>query len=188
MISLISHGRKQIIMTDQTEVTRSVNGEGENYTVTVAHTNQTYDTVTRSRKNTDGEYWAGVIWKNIDLHLDEKSKDHDLAWLAENSGFASKVIYYNRHKLTDFSMSSLLRVANTLGVNVSDLLVAPAAAYTSSKYLVETEEHLGKLDKDNYLYIISTLLPKLSSTRQKTILQTILSFYDTSLEEIRGSV
>ena len=175
-------------MDEQTTVTRSTNSEEENYTVAVAHTDQTYDTVTRSRKNTDGEYWASVIWKNIDLYLDEKSKEHDLAWLAENSGFASKVIYYNRHKLTDFSMSSLLRVANTLGVNVSDLLAAPAAAYTSSKYLVETEEHLGKLNKDNYLYILSTLIPKLSVTRQKAILETILSFYDTSLEEIRGTV
>ena len=175
-------------MADQTTVTRSTSSEKDNYTVTVAHTDQTYDTVTRSRKNTDGEYWSGVIWKNIDLHLDERSKEHDLAWLAENSGISSKVIYYNRHKLTDFSMSSLLRVANTLGVNVSDLLATPTAAYTSSKYLIETEEHLGALDNDNYLYILSTLIPKLSMKRQRAILEAILSFFDTSLEEIRGTV
>ena len=141
-----------------------------------------------TQKKTEAHYWSSVIWKNIDLYLNEKSKEHDLAWLSENSGFASKVIYYNRYKLTDFSMSSLLRIAKTLGVSVSDLLAAPAATYASSKYLVETEEHYGKLDKDNYLYILSTLIPKLSVTRQKAILETILSFYDTSTEEIRGTV
>lgn len=140
------------------------------------------------QKMTEGNYWSGVIWKNIDLYLNEKSKEHDLAWLSENAGFASKVIYYNRYKLTDFSMSSLLRIAKTLGVNVSDLLAAPVASYTSRKYLIETEEPFEKLDKDNYLYILSTLIPKLSLTRQKAILETILSYYDTSTEEIRGTV
>ena len=81
-----------------------------------------------------------------------------------------------------------MRIAKTLGVNVSDLLAVPAATYTSSKYLVETEDCFRELDKDNYLAVLSTLLPKLSATRQKAILEIILSYYDTSLEGIREAM
>lgn len=137
-------------------------------------------------KKTDGQFWANIIWRNIDEALNSGDETKSLSWLAENCGFVSKFIYYNRNKMTDFSMSILVRIANVLKVNVSDLISVPMAQYSSSRYLLETEEQFGEINRNNYLYVLSSLIPKLSETRQKAILETVLSFYDTSLEEIRG--
>lgn len=136
-------------------------------------------------KKTDGQFWANIIWRNIDEALNSGDETKSLSWLAENCGFVSKFIYYNRNKMTDFSMSILVRIANVLKVNVSDLISVPMAQLSSSRYLIETEEPFGEIKRSNYLFFLSSMIPKLSVTRQKAVLETVLSFYDTSLEEIR---
>ena len=126
---------------------------------------------------------SSVIWENVDRYLDEQNKD--LAWLADNCGFNNHLALYNlRSKRTMMSMTLVARIAKVLGVNISNLCAIPVIEAKSARYLVD--EVIEGTDSNNSIALLSTYIPKLSKTRQKLVLETILSFFDTTLDELEG--
>jgi len=125
---------------------------------------------------------TNIIWENIDRLLKEQKRDYK--WLAEKTGVNPTLYYGSKYRNTDFSVDRIVQISEALGVSVASLCVVPEKQFSSEKFLVAS----GSVDVDeqDYLSVFINYLPQLSLDRQRAIYEIMLSFFNTSTQELRS--